>query len=509
MITLISIIILAASLYLRLFPRLKWKEFNSTDSHFHYYYAELIRRNGNGMPERETRVLGGSNECTYPYFYHWILSYFPTNFLNFCDRFSGFVFDFLGGLTVLFLLAHLMPLSVTESCLILAAYMIAPGLTFSFIGPRPYSLTPRNFSQLIFALACACLILMTSMQGAAYVILFAAAAGLFSILLLSSQFGLQVLIALLIFGFFNWQASAAIIAGGLLSLLFDKGFFITQVKAQIMHLEWYFKHNYAFVQHKTNFSKLVKLISERDVRGVFYEIVFFNQISTTFLRHTTYFLALGLGVFAWQAGSLVLEQRQTLMLLFPLLIAFIITNFGRARVFGEAERYIEFSYPIQMFLFLSLVPQKYMGWVLIIMLAYNFVWYLYNLYQIKSQSASTYSYNPIFDVLKTKDATLFCLGNNESYLFLRNTQAKIVGFLVNISLRGSYVGFFEKFFTRYPCVNPDCVADLCRQYAVTHILQNKQNQEAKVYAYEKVVENVGGFKPIYEDEKYILYEKAL
>src|SRR5688572_23940041 len=184
MMTVFSFFILTGAFILRALPRIKWKNFNGTDSQFHCYYIDLIRSNGHVLPERENRVLGGSNECTYPYFYHWLLSFFSKSFVEFWDRFSGFVFDALNGLLVLLLLSTVREFNLYESCLIMAAYMIAPGLTFSFIGPRPYSLTPRNFAQLVFTAACAFLILMVPGLTGFNLALLGGAAFLFSILLI-------------------------------------------------------------------------------------------------------------------------------------------------------------------------------------------------------------------------------------------------------------------------------------------------------------------------------------
>lgn len=106
------------------------------------------------------------------FFYHWLLSYFPVKFLDFWDKFSGCIFDFLNGVIVLFFLSLIKEVSFDEYCLIMAFYVIAPGLTFSFIGPRPYSLTPRNFSQFVFAISCLFLVMGSAVYSATGVFLF-------------------------------------------------------------------------------------------------------------------------------------------------------------------------------------------------------------------------------------------------------------------------------------------------------------------------------------------------
>jgi hypothetical protein len=499
--------ILIFCLALRIAPRIIWKNFNGTDAYFHLYYIELIKNNHHRIPKLEPRVLGGSNECTYPFFYHWLLSFFPERFIAFWDKFSGFIFDFLNGILLLFFLSLLRKINFSENCIILAAYIIAPGLTFSFIGPRPFSLTPRNFSQFIFFISCASLINSSSHHEIVNGFFFILSAIGFAILLLSSQFGTQVLFALLLASFFYLKVGAAIVLGVFLGAILFRGFLVSQIKAHIFHLEWYLKYNYSFVQHKTNFKKLVRFIREKNLRGVFYELVFYNQIFTSFFRHPTFFIALFLAFLPVSKSSLTIYQNQIIFILVPLFVAFVITNFGKARVFGEAERYVEFAYPLQIALFLSLISQEYFKYILFLMLAYNLTWYFYNLYQIKHQFASKYSYKNLFSHVAKDNVTLLCLSNNESYMFLGNTKARIVGFLVNISLRGTYKLFFDNFFRKYPLVDPGYIKEICEKYQVTHILRNKKIQEQESTQYESALEKLKLFGQIYEDECYTLYEK--
>lgn len=509
MIDSISFLVLLSCLTLRIFPRILWKDFNGTDSHFHFYYIELIKKNNNRIPNCEPRVLGGSNDCSYPYFYHWLLSFFPVKIIEFWDKFSGFIFDFVNALCVILLVALHQEVSFSIGCMILASYIIAPGLTFSFIGPRPYSLTPRNFSQFIFCLGCLFLILSTLYGGAFNYFFYISATIAFAILFLSSQFASQVLCFILLGSFFDLRIGATILMGFLLGIILSKGSLIRQIKSHILHLEWYFKHNYAFVQHKTNFHKLFKLVKEKKVRDIFYELVFHNQISTAILRHSTYFVSLFLGLFLLSSGDLNNIQKETLFLLIPLFLAYVITNFGKARVFGEAERYIEFAYPLQIFLFLSFVPDTYIKSVLALMAAYNLLWYFYNLYQMKHQNLNVYSYHKLLLYLKKENINLLCLNNNESYIFLRHSNVNIVGFLVNISLLGKYHDFFKKFFIKYPLVNPKNLKELCGEYKVTHVLRNKQINAMETYNYETIINSIDGFMRVYEDNKYALYEKSI
>lgn len=499
-------IVCVISIILRVAPRILWKDFNGTDAHFHFYYVNLIKNNNHALPKKEPRVLGGTNECTYPFFYHWLLSYFSEKFLNFWDKFSGFIFDFFSGIFILLLLHLKIKLSFNESCLFLASYIIAPGLTFSFIGPRPYSLTPRNFSQFIFFLGSLNLIFSLSSDELIFTP-FILAALFFSILILSSQFGVQVLLCLVLSSIFDWRIGGCLVAGVCLAFIISKGFLITQVKAHIHHLQWYFKFNYSFIQHKSNFSKLISLFKKRDVRGIFYEIVFYNQLFTSIIRHFTYFIALFFGLFSFIRGSVEPFQQKILFILIALFVPFVITNFGKARLLGEAERYIEFAYPLQTLLFLTLVSRKFLYFILVFTLFFNMIWYFYNLYQIKSQFASKYSYENLYFHLNKGSVKLLCLNNNESYIFLNTTKVNLVGFLVNISLKQGYGKFFKKFFSRYPMVNPKYLKEICEEFDVTHILESKQNKSSQKYYYDQIINATTKLSNIYEDERYILYAK--
>ncbi|WP_155823780.1 hypothetical protein [Legionella shakespearei] len=397
-------------------------------------------------------------------------------------------------------------ISFNDALLVLSAYILAPGLTFSFIGPRPFSLTPRNFSQFVFLLSCFFLIisLSNSLEISDFnYVAFSVASILFSILLLSSKFGTQVLVSLLLAGIFDFKIALCIVLSAFFALFFHRSFFIHQIKAHVLHLDWYLKYNYPFVSHRSNFSILINFIKSRNLRGVFYEVVFFNQLFTSILRHPTYFLALVLGIAGYMHETLEGYQYYLLIILTVLFVPFIVTNFGKARVLGEAERYIEFAYPLQIILFFSVIPQAYTSTLISFILIYNVIWFLYNLYQLKHQYAARYSFSNLFSHLDRKDINLFCLNNNESWIFLKNTKANIIGFLVNVSMQGQYRIFFEKLFDKYPMVNPKYLPELCLQYNVTHILQNKQSKSGDVY--EGAISALGKYVKIFEDTQYILY----
>lgn len=510
--TIISLIIFCISIFLRIFPRLYWKEFSGTDSYFHFYYINLIKKNKNKLPKTELRVLGGSNQCTYPFFYHWVLSFFSKKALSFWDKNSGFIFDLLTAFIVIFLIQFEKIFTINDAYLFLASYIISPGLTFSFIGPRPYTLTPRNFSQFIFAFGCMCLMLGSYYLFPVDIIFLIFASVSFAILFLSSQFGTQVLFFISLLIFFNLKIGGVIILSFILSLLFFRGFIISQIMAQLRHLEWYFKYNYKFVQHKTNFRSLINILRKLQIRNLFYELVFYNQLSTTFLRHFTFWIALALGFHEFYTNNMNnfnVLQKDALFIMFSLMVAFIVTSFGRARVLGDAERYIEFAYPLQMFLFFSIIPKLYIQKALFSLIFYNFVWYSYNIYQIKNQNILKYSYQNLINLLIKKNTILLCLSNNESYIFLSLIKAKIVGFLVNISMEGKYHKFFKRFFLQYPLVNPRFLDKICSDYNVTHILKNKKINHDIGSEYDKKIKSLKIYKLIYEDEKYTLYEKNI
>ncbi len=142
-----------------------------------------------------------------------------------------------------------------------------------------------------------------------------------------------------------------------------------------------------------------------------------------------------------------------------------------------------------------------------VILFYHLLWYTYNLYQIKIQSASIYKINNLVNLLKKDNINLLCLSNNESYSFLRYTKVNIIGFFVNISLEGKYEHFFKNFFTQYPLVNSDIIENLCEDYHITHIIQNRNTKEHDYIKYNNILKKMNGFHRLYVDDKYELYEK--
>jgi hypothetical protein len=506
MIEIITCVILLFALVLRLLPRLLWKNLNGTDNHFHFFLINTIKNNQHIIPIKEQRIFGGSNWYTYPYYYHWLLSFFPNNFIIFWDKFSGSIFDIIIGWSLGWLLYHFSIVNEKEMYLFFSTYILSPGLTFSLtVGPRPFSLTARNFAQFIFTIACCCLLISLSCISWDYslrIFFFVLASFFFAILLLSSQFGTQVLIALLATGFFNLYIPLCIILGFCIGIILSKGFLITQIKAQIHHLKWYFRYNYTFVKHKSNFFTLFSHIKTKNIRGIFYELLFFNQLTGSLLKHPTYFLAIVLGLIYWSDNRINHLQCLILSICLSVYIPFVLTNFGKMRVFGEAERYIEYVFPLQIFLFFSFISTASINIIIYSLLTYNFIFYFYNLYQLRSQNHHQYDFDNLTKKLRN-DHMLLCLSNNETYIFLNKTKTNLVGFLVNITLKGQLDTFFKNFFICYPMVNPKEIKNLCNHFKVTHILKNKHHGFLEEYDY--AINQLENCAIYYEDETYTLY----
>ena len=77
--------ILAATFAVRWWPRLKLPHAIGSDAYFHLLMARTIRENGHRIPSEVPRVLV-CRPYTYPYLFHWLLSFVPDRCLMAAER---------------------------------------------------------------------------------------------------------------------------------------------------------------------------------------------------------------------------------------------------------------------------------------------------------------------------------------------------------------------------------------------------------------------------------------
>jgi hypothetical protein len=238
-------LILCLAFALRVLPRLILRNSISSDTYFHLSMARVIRDNHHHIPETIPRIIL-PHRYTYPYLYHWFLSFFAErNRLHF-ERISSAAIDTLHVFFAYFFSKKILHVAglpeQAENVALWTALLVAVSPAFLAVGkgPRAYNGSPRPLGQLFFLLYMCSLILFSLSQIKAWLLLSICSAMLISI---TSKFANQVAIFfgvfLCLFG--NYVPLAAFVAGLILAGMITKGKAFRVIGTQVSFSMYYFK----------------------------------------------------------------------------------------------------------------------------------------------------------------------------------------------------------------------------------------------------------------------------
>lgn len=439
-----------------------------TDTAFHLYYIELIKKNKNQVPIKNEKAFGGPNECTYPAFYHKILSYIPLSFLKKHGNLSPLIYDFLSGALLSFSLNQFYEISLIRVFLLLGIYLLFPSLIFHSIGPRSYSLTPRNFSQFLYVFAYVFIIFY--FEKSSFICLQLSAICI-AISALASKFSIQYFVFIcILLSLFLWSISPIIFLFNVVLwlILIGRKTFFRQVKGQIQHTYWYIKEGIKFIEERFMWVSFYKLISQLQFRSLWQIVMFHNPLTKGAILNFPILLSL----FFIEIAHLNQAQYFSFILVLGSFFLWIATQFSVLRAFGEPERYIEYSVPAFIFLAFS----DCVNYDLFLFMAFYSI--LFSLYSLKINNKKISSVllqdtKNMQDMLKSiKSKRILCTLNNETYLFASIEDEIVVGFFSNNVMSN----FYKYFYDIYPDVNPKNLISICNEFKVTHILMNKKRK---------------------------------
>lgn len=237
--------ILLASFAARYIPRRLLPDAVLSDAYFHLAMSREIRRLGHRLPELVPRV-ELSPDYTYPYLYHWLLSWIPDRHLQVAERLSGAVVDTAYTLLTYFIALKLLPqlgVSAGDSAglsLLVALFVgFHPAFLVMGVGPRAYSASPRPLGQLVFlAYFAGCTF---SLESAAWPWL-VVAVGSAALMPVTSKFGMQAMLfipaGLALCGYVVPLAAA--LSGTLIAIAWTRGKALTVLRGQLAHSTFYF-----------------------------------------------------------------------------------------------------------------------------------------------------------------------------------------------------------------------------------------------------------------------------
>lgn len=468
--TVLSAVLALAAVVLRLVPVLRHGDLGGPDAAFHVWYSDLIRSNGGALPRTDARVLG-PGECTYPALFHWLLAKLPPHAVAAVGRFGGLGMDAAAGVAISGAVASVSSAPAWLHIAIVALHLIAPALTFSFIGPRAFTLTPRVFAQLFHTVAVMALIASEPMGPGAAAALWCVATVALSAAMLSAKFALQHILftapLAALAGFPLVLASS--IAAAVLANLVSRGFFLRQVRGHLDHLVWYATLNQHFVASRGDWLALGRALRRGDLRAVASEVLVHNAIIVGIVRNLPLFLAI---VIAFDR-ELAAGGQQALALSLAALAPWIATSIGRLRVLGEPERYLEYGWPAGWFLLWTSLPPHGQATALIGIGAFFLAFYAVNLVLIGRQRRlyAQAQRAPILAAIREAgETTVLPLDIVEMPFLLAYTRAKVVGPCCQYSLRDGGNVYFSWFFGRYPFVSATNLGEILGRWQPDHLV---------------------------------------
>lgn len=461
----------------------------STDEAFHFYYIDLIKGNKNSVPDYNENVLGeGPKACTYPSMYHFILSYLPLDFLKKYGHLTALVYDILNGILLSLFLFKLTKIDFSFYFLITGFFLIFPSLIFPAIGPRSFSLTPRNFSQFLWSCSYLGLLCFLEEQSV-FCLQLSAILGALNIL--SSKFFVQYIILISLFvSIFTLSANGLFFLMNcfVFAALIGRKRLYQQLKGHIEHSWWYINDGIKFIQVRWQWSVIYRYIKELRIRDLWQILMFQNPLSRGIILNFPLFSYI---IFNDSLSHDALIDF-SICIIVGSVFYFILTQFSYFKAFGEPERYLEYSLlPLLFSIFYTSPTLK----SILLLIIFCLLFCAYILRVRNNNSDSTNDSAEVVKILKKYyNKRILCTSNNESYLFSTFEDNILIGFFIN-NKKSKY---YHYFFHIYPEVSAKNFQNLIIKNKITHIIINKKSKIYKSYQ----VENL---KKILENNNYEVY----
>jgi hypothetical protein len=324
------------------------------DSYGHIYISQEVRRQKVSPWGAIKLKVWKSNNFKHPFLWHKIVGMLPLEFvLRHNAKINGIIDSLFA--TIIFLIYLELWVDYKLAVMGWLLYITTPAWYTSFsIGTRNMSFTPRLQSE-IFINISLYIIIISNLPD---VLKIAISTLLTIIVLLSSKFGLQVV--LFIFPLVSIISSnvlfikVVVISFGVI-ILISRGKFIYVLIEQITHLWEYFHRN---IQKKMpiadrNSFKLITRNNDGELDGkeTIRKILYNNSYTCTFIKMPIFFVTLII-IFYELIDSKIIKINEVNSLILVGAIVFFIINKPILLFLGEAERYLNH---IAIFLIIYLV----------------------------------------------------------------------------------------------------------------------------------------------------------
>ena len=485
--------ILLLTFVMRIIPRTGLKYAFGGDTFFHLYMGGAIRNNKHRIPATIPNIVL-DHDYTYPYLYHWLLSFLKKENRLLAERMTGPILDTVNTFIVFvfsgWAVHHFSIIAPWYFPLLVALlFSLSPALLSVSGGPRAYSGSPRILGQTLYLLHITAYFYF-SITGNVAVLCLSIFCG--SLLLISSKFGVQVLLFFGVFVgiFYSPFYFLVILISIIICGLFTKGRVFKVIEGHFRHSEFYLKFlksvNQAIGPKRDLMDLKVYLARFRGNLKIFFRgriITFLKWVfSERYFMHFTIIAfpqLILLAIVHDKFGTNDVLIKFLFLWVGTSIVWFILTSIGYLRFLGEGERYLEFSLTGSTFLAtLYLVKNDMQEWVVFYTI-YCFVIYLLHVSifreRYSTRSKEYYKDDSLFEELNGMEKGVILPFGNEWQMLYR-ADHPLLTYGANIDTRKIPVEDFNHIF--YNAHMPsEHINEFVERFKVKYILTNKENLE--------------------------------
>jgi hypothetical protein len=516
--------ILAAAFAVRWWPRLKLPHAIGSDAYFHLAMARTIRDNGHRIPVEVPRVLV-CRPYTYPYLFHWLLSFVPERSLMAAERLISPLLD-----TCYVLLTFVFVSRITEAAgltrepagtALWCAALVAVSPAFLSVGPGPraYGATPRTLGQLLFMVYLGTAMLSMATQQWAWLVPAALAVACLSI---TTKFGNQAVVfiagGLALAGY-----EAPLVAAGfgyVLAIVGTRGRVLRVLHGQIAHSIFYFKHlqrPFLYPDRQRFWPYLRRLLSH-GLRAMFHPVRFLRWVfSEPYALHILVanfphaIAGAVLLITAYRRGESPIASQLFAFMVATIGVSFLLSwliSLKPLMFLGEAGRYAEHTVMLQAMVFVVLAQIMNLRALLWLVLGYSLVAYWFSMESFLRIYAGSErlkrNLSLLVEKIDAEGVRIFWLGHVFWPLLFFTRRASVLIHGANFGAHLLSKDEWFEVFGNFPFPGRP-LQEIAARYKVQYVV----GTQAGVEYYERLLKDrpfsEGRFKPIAEVEDLTLY----
>lgn len=464
------------------------------DTYGHLYFAKEVKEQKAGpFGHIATRIVG-SVSYRQPFLWHWLIGFLPLQHLLRHQKWINAGIDATFSLLIYFIALRL-NLAKQAAFYMVLIYLFTP-MWFSGIsvGPRINNFTPRLASEIFTNLF---FIITLLPLGIPIWLNILTGALLSSFVLLSSKFGLQVLLFLVPFiSIIMWNPvpTTALISGLVFTIAMTKGDFMMTIGEQFRHLHWYFRKNIKGEAPISNRNSIKKLFAKpssggdimRHVGLILLRCLSSNSYTSVLFKMPVLAVAFVLYGISYRNGTVGSFQLAIMSPVIAATIIFFLVNFPPLLFLGEAERYLNHVAFFIVATVATLAINLNLIWVLWAILAYGLFYFLVEVLFLKRLSPS--SMRSVIDLDKTVIEYLNSIPTHSVILscpfhaicvwrIMFETKHKVI--YAAMTSREFMESFDEKYGDGYPYVKLERLDEMAEEHGINYVITSKSKLLAR------------------------------